>query len=588
MTLECSGCKKLVSEGDFGSCYSVYRCRKHHIFINCCSDCHRTFEKRCDKVLCCAVKQQHKLNKDGQTSALRKLPPCERDKFKQLSEAQQAGLMICPEEVKASERSVPHCAHILSRSGGTGQLDGAIEQDTQAPPPPARQVAPQPMGSEELLGDDMLVALPKDCEGADELVLGKKKKKAPKHRRDRKGTPISLDYNFGARPGDQEWAGLAGERPPALQTPPPSPPAGYKHRSSPPQQARPQKSTAQGEQGDLLPSTPACPSGEAGGRGPSHGTAAVERLRQVGTPARSQAEQPSGRPGRGEGPPARAALADVPQRREPGAAAAEASPCEARPVPRPCPPGPAPALPEGWRAVWCQEHSALYFWHTPSDQTTWDPPGPPSPAVDAPEALAASAALARAGPQESAAVSAGALGAAGRAVERAAAGAAGGRAGGRDDARVHSGAGVDEERGGAAGQRFVCSRHWRPKAEFTKCLRLLHGECVCVSWEDGREDGWAYGRALDDQTKEGYFPRAVLRELEGELRPRAPGERLSVCDSFDTPESVGGYVFAQPGDTLRVLHPMEEPYVWAYVEREGPPGVSELGWVPAIIFGEAI
>lgn len=88
MKLECSGCKKLVSESDFDSCYSVYQCRKDHIFINCCFDCHRTFEKRCGKVLCCAVKQQHKLNKDGQTSALRKLAPCERDKFKRLSEAQ--------------------------------------------------------------------------------------------------------------------------------------------------------------------------------------------------------------------------------------------------------------------------------------------------------------------------------------------------------------------------------------------------------------------------------------------------------------------------------------------------------------------
>jgi len=74
--------------------------------------------------------------------------------------------------------------------------------------------------------------------------------------------------------------------------------------------------------------------------------------------------------------------------------------------------------------------------------------------------------------------------------------------------------------------------------------------------------------------------------LKRELRPRALGERLSVCEKFDTPDSVGGYVFVQPGDTLRVLHPMEEPYVWAYVEREGEPGVSERGWVPGIVFGE--
>jgi len=91
---------------------------------------------------------------------------------------------------------------------------------------------------------------------------------------------------------------------------------------------------------------------------------------------------------------------------------------------------------------------------------------------------------------------------------------------------------------------------------------------------------------LDDQSKEGYFPWAVLRELKLELRPRAPGKRLSVCERFDVPDFVGGYVFVQPGDTLRVLHPMEEPFVWAYVEREGLLGASDRGWVPGIVFGQ--
>ncbi|CAK0880002.1 unnamed protein product, partial [Prorocentrum cordatum] len=256
--VECSGCKKLFSESDFDSCYSVYKCRKDHIHVNCCFECHRVFEKKCGKISAAATKQQHKLNNDGHTSALRRLPPGERDKFKQLNEALQAGLMICPEEVKASERSIPHCAHILSRCGGSAAPDEVIEQQAPPPPPP-RQAAPQSTGPKELLGDDMLVALQKDDEDADDLNLGKKKK-GVKNKKDKRGTPISLDidYNFGTRPGEtgeEEWV----EPLPAVAKPLQASPAAAVHA-----QAQPHKSPpAQGQQVKTLANMLACSDDEA-------------------------------------------------------------------------------------------------------------------------------------------------------------------------------------------------------------------------------------------------------------------------------------------------------------------------------------
>lgn len=657
MKVECSGCKKLFSEDEFDSCYSVYKCRKDHIFINCCGDCHRVFEKKCGKIFATAIKQQHKLNNDGHTSALRRLPPTEREKFKQLNEAQQWGLMICPEEVKASDRSIPHCAHILSRSGGTAQPDGVIEQEAPPPPPP-RQVAAEPTGPKELLGDDMLVALHKDEEDADELVMGKKKK-GVKNKRDKKGTPISLDidYNFGTRPGEtgeEEWADASPLTAKPLQAFPVSSPV----HDKPQLQKTP---TAQGQKIKTLSSMLACSDEEASSLLKSNNwdlsRATDAYFRQLGEDE-THAQAASAEVPKRWGPKTTAAEVSVG-----GAKAAEAKPTEqarsgeAEPEPQPRPAGPeAPRLPEGWKAIWCKEQQAFYFWHTPTNQTQWDPPDPP---VDPAEAeAAAQAARARAEAQARAAEQAQARlelaakqkaereaaeraaaeeerAAAERAAaereaaeraaaERAAAARAAAeeaeRAARRQEeeqrlcAQVHEHTGVDlatarsllehndwnlpralrahvgdqpPKREEAAGQNFTCSRHWRPKAEFAGCIRLLHGDCVCVTWTDGKAEGWAFGRVLDDQSREGYFPRAVIRELKHrELRPRALGERLSVLERFDTPEAVGGYVFVQPGDTLRLLYPMEEPYVWAYVEREGLPGVSERGWVPTIVIGE--
>mmetsp|Transcript_44769 Transcript_44769/g.90321 ORF Transcript_44769/g.90321 Transcript_44769/m.90321 type:complete len:151 (+) Transcript_44769:154-606(+) len=131
MKLESAGCKKILSEDDFDECHSVYKCRKDHIFVCCKVECARMFEKKCAKVADNLLKMQHKLNNDGHTSALRRLPPCEREKFKQHSEAEANGLMICPEEVKACERSVPNCAHVIHRTGGYSKEERQTADDAQ-------------------------------------------------------------------------------------------------------------------------------------------------------------------------------------------------------------------------------------------------------------------------------------------------------------------------------------------------------------------------------------------------------------------------------------------------------------------------
>merc|ERR1712232_441085 len=109
-----------------------------------------------------------------------------------------------------------------------------------------------------------------------------------------------------------------------------------------------------------------------------------------------------------------------------------------------------------------------------------------------------------------------------------------------------------------------------------------------ITWTDGQESGWAYGQAVDDPDKMGYFPQAVMKEVKCQLSNHRVGEKLSVIEEFQAPEDIGGYLTVVPGDVLKILHPMDHPYVWAYVEHCNPQG-SHLfqGWVPGSCFGEA-
>lgn len=124
------------------------------------------------------------------------------------------------------------------------------------------------------------------------------------------------------------------------------------------------------------------------------------------------------------------------------------------------------------------------------------------------------------------------------------------------------------------------------------CIRLFHGERVMVTWVDGKEHGWAYGHVVDDVAKEGYFPQDLLAEVVRQPQNHQADKVCGVLERFEAPEEVAGYLSIDRGDVLKVLHPIDAPYVWAYVERvSGPDRIlvqQERGWVPeAILCGVA-
>jgi len=94
---------------------------------------------------------------------------------------------------------------------------------------------------------------------------------------------------------------------------------------------------------------------------------------------------------------------------------------------------------------------------------------------------------------------------------------------------------------------------------------------------------------LEDASKTGYVPWAALSELSRDPFMREVGRLCSAVESFLAPQDEGGYLSVEQGEALRVIHPMERFYVWAYVERvdgrEGP-CQSERGWVPEFILDE--
>jgi len=148
----------------------------------------------------------------------------------------------------------------------------------------------------------------------------------------------------------------------------------------------------------------------------------------------------------------------------------------------------------------------------------------------------------------------------------------------------------EKQRLGGMGHR-VCTRHWHPRPSAADtCIRLFQGERVQVTWIAEEEEGWAYGHAVDDQSKEGYFPQSILAQLSRKPQQHAVGERVLPCQRFQAPEEVGGYLTVNSSDTLQILHPLEPPYVWAYVGRMGKDDTTpvEAGWVPECILGESL
>jgi len=319
------------------------------------------------------------------------------------------------------------------------------------------------------------------------------------------------------------------------------------------------------------------------------------------------------------------------------------------PTPPPAQP-PPPRMPPNWQALWSDQHQSYYFWHVPTNKTVWEVPSldaaspPQANDIATPTAVAPSRAVGEAvsrpnvqssdkvfSPNGSAALSGlpglagigplcGSLGqlqlgatsgpgdvvststqiiqqpiieqrspqtSSGTAMERlpperlAEQPAQGGSFIEKTDAQRKA-----EELWSCREGHYMCMQHWWPPEGNETCMRLFHGEHVTLTWTDGKESGWAYGHIIDDSSHEGYFPQAVLKEVKRAPRRRGVGEACNIIERFEAPAGVAGYLTVSPGDVLKVLHPMEAPAVWVYVElmtRSGP----EAGWVPEAVLNNA-
>lgn len=305
---------------------------------------------------------------------------------------------------------------------------------------------------------------------------------------------------------------------------------------------------------------------------------------------------------------------------------------DSTPSPPPTQP-PPPRMPPNWQALWSEQHQAYYFWHIPTSKTQWEVPALDSAApttdtaASTPPSRAVGEAVSRQPPQRSdAAFSTGLPGLAGIGPLCSSLGqlqlGSSGETPASDEQRVASTqpatagiAGTAMERGppdrladSATSQlslserteaerkaeelwscregHYMCTQHWWPPEGVETCMRLFHGEHVTVTWTDGKESGWAYGHIINDSAHEGYFPQAVLKEVKRPPRRRGAGEACSVMERFEAPAGVTDYLTVSPGDVLKVLHPMEAPCVWVYVELMTASG-PEVGWVPEAVLNNA-
>eukprot|EP00931_Biecheleriopsis_adriatica_P092235 TRINITY_DN66049_c0_g1_i1.p1 TRINITY_DN66049_c0_g1~~TRINITY_DN66049_c0_g1_i1.p1 ORF type:complete len:462 (+),score=68.91 TRINITY_DN66049_c0_g1_i1:59-1387(+) len=221
-----------------------------------------------------------------------------------------------------------------------------------------------------------------------------------------------------------------------------------------------------------------------------------------------------------------------------------------RPLPvTPPPPAPSipppPQLPKDWEAIWNQERFAYYYWHHPTNKTSWD-----VPSSDA------------------------------------------------EVAGAHSNGGYGVDAGAkppdnliAQENEFICIQHWRPQPG-DPCLRVFQGERLIVTWADEDQCSWVYGHAVDEPDKSGYFPRQVLKRPQRRSISRRIGEFYTVVEGFEAPEEVGGYSSIKTGEFIKVLFDAKAPCAWAYVEPVSCQGSLQIprepGWVPESCLAERV
>lgn len=624
MGIECVGCHKKLQEEALDECFSVYRCRRDHVFVCCKVECQRVLEKKCGKVSDYLCKIQHKLNNDGHTSALRRLPPCEREKLKEHTEAEANSYMICPEEVKACERSVPHCCYVMNRVGGFAKGDkGEVKRHVPQSASPEKFAEPENPG---LIDDAFLmeIKLEEDeiCDVGLQGALGGKVKKQKKGGKDKKSNVLLIDFKQAADDSSDAWF-KANAHPPPLAKQFQSgscfqsrSPTGFgaaqawsavarlsdthatdngqlqqdHHQPHPPDDA---------QRVERLMATTDCSESHAVDLLKSHSWN-LEKAADVYFQEESAGDCPRWGP-RSQGQqqqsvshvqPAPAREAERLTRPAHQRGQEEQAVPERQTVQAPSQP-PPPRLPLEWQAIWSEEQQAYYYWHTPTNHTTWEAPvvkvesaeeEPSAPAGGGVPRLTSRGSLVECG-VEGTGPHQGGYRPRWRSL---------GRAPGSDDSRrpdegppLHR----DFVKRILDKGHYICTRHWRPKPGLEACMRLWHGERVSVTWVDGQARGWAYGFVIDCPSTEGYFPQEVLEEVKHVPRYHGVGDQCGVAEIFEPPAEVGGYLSVAPGDVLKVLYPCDVPHVWAFVERVVAPVWSphpEMGWVPESILVDLV
>lgn len=610
----CVICKKQCPEDD-NECYMVFRCRRDHVFRCCKVECLRAFEKRCQKVMDSIDKMQHNLNNDGHTSALRRLPPGEREKVKQFKEASDKGEFVCPYDVKACDRSVPVCAQLMSLFG-MGKAEAAA-MELPAPPPHTRSsgqaVAPKVAASTELLDFGSMEVIKKE-EPSD--AAQKKEKNVPKKKESgqKKGVQ-KMDLRTLITTAEVVEEVLPAPKPVAAVQPSRS-----TSGPSPSHQAWGTVPTRQADLGAAFPRpSPGLPTPV--GRPPNAREKIDELVSIVGCSVQQaellleqndwhtnlaanayfgrEEELPKWGPSRhGHHREPAAALqqeAAEPSRARSNSKESEAEVAQAQPPSEPNR-TPKPVVPEGWQAVWHEESHQYYFWHHATNHTTWEiPPGPEGAQADSSAVLdeAALVAEVRANYVDLDEVQARhllmandwslemALASHQRACqvekERLR----------REEAERARLAAEAEARRQAEERRlrpglYTCHGHWKPThmAEMQSCLSaLLQGDQVCVEWSEGEVDGWAFGYSLENKGIQGYFPRQLVSTCKRQPQKRREGQRSVAAAPFKSPPGWGGFLSLEPGDELLVLHDTPDPHAWVFVARLDTAEVAE-GWVP--------
>lgn len=602
---------------------------------------------------------QHKLNNDGHTSALRRLPPAEREKLKQYAEAENNNMLICPFDAKVG--SVPYCAHAMFRKGGFGNqtMDKGNQDDDDSgdafpePPPLRLELESAANPKDGLIDDDnlVLVELKRDDDQDPDETPSSKSKKGTKNKSQKKPkNVIQIDFRTPGMGGDEVYPETLAPAPAQNASRPAAwfqNPATRNINGTAVSQAWNVKAGSTSEIVSSAQRPPNFPNllrelVNLVGCSESKATELLEqnqfRLESAADaffcqePGGSEvvdnkprwgprvgAQQPSTRAN--QQPSQVSSTNDEECRQSPQEEEEDASGLQ---PPAPTQP-PPPRLPPEWQALWNEQQNAYYYWHVPTNHTTWDPPIVDDESAEDREANAVAAARAAEEARQkaeedgrivmvkkvsditglSSAEARSLLESMGWGLEQAL------KSHNKEvelrkareleelrrveeEKRAEEEARKREEEALRERERhkriegerqtlpaeFIINQNWRPRDE--GCIRLMKGERVSVRWMDDSLEGWVYGHPIDDEVKLGYFPRAVLQEVKHIPRQRDVGELCGIQDFFQAPQELRGYLNVAQGDLIKVLHPLDEPFVWAYVEvvKSSKASSEERGWLP--------